>query len=50
MLKKLGNPQPPTSIKTDNTTVVGFANSTIKLKHTKVIDITNGNYVLSTLE
>ena len=39
ILQELGHPQPPTPIQTDNTTVVGFAKSTIKLKRTKAMDM-----------
>ena len=38
-LQELGHPQPPTPIQTDNSTAVGFANSTIKIKRTKAMDM-----------
>ena len=38
-LIEMGHPQPPTPIQVDNTTAVGFANSRIKLKATKAIDM-----------
>jgi hypothetical protein len=38
-LEEMGHPQPPTPIQVDNTTAVGFANSTIKQKRSKAIDM-----------
>ena len=38
-LEEMGHPQPPTPIQVDNTTAVGFANSRIKMKATKAIDM-----------
>ena len=38
-LKELGHPQPPTPMKVDNTTSVGFANNTIKQKRSKEINM-----------
>ena len=38
-LQELGHPQPPTPIQTDNSTAAGFANSTIKIKRTKAMDM-----------
>ena len=38
-LQELGHSQPPTPIQTDNSTTVGFANSTIKIKRTKAMDM-----------
>ena len=38
-LQELGYPQPPTPIQTDKSTVAGFANSTIKIKRTKAMDV-----------
>ena len=35
----LGYPQPPTPIKTDNKTVIGFANDTLKIKKSKSWDM-----------
>jgi hypothetical protein len=35
----MGHPQPSTPIQVDNTTAVGFANSTIKQKRSKAIDM-----------
>ena len=37
-LQELGHRQPPTPMKVDNTTAVGFANNTIKQKRSKAID------------
>ena len=36
-IEELGHPQPPTPMKVDNTTAVGFANNTIKQKRSKAI-------------
>jgi hypothetical protein len=38
-LEELGHPQPPTPIKTDNTTANGIANDTIKQKRSKAMDM-----------
>ena len=38
-LQELGHPQPPTQIQTDKSTTAGFANSTIKIKRTKAMDM-----------
>ena len=38
-LQEMGYTQPPTPIRTDNTTAVGFANHTIKQKRSKAIDM-----------
>jgi hypothetical protein len=38
-LEEIGHPQPPTPIQTDNSTVLGFANNTIKQKRFKAIDM-----------
>ena len=38
-LLDLGHPQPPTPIRTDNSTANGFLNETIKAKRTKAIDM-----------
>jgi hypothetical protein len=38
-LEELGNPQPPTPMETENTTVTGYINGTIKQKRTKAIDM-----------
>ncbi len=38
-LAELGHPQPPTPIKTDNTTAAGLANDTVKQKRSKAIDM-----------
>ena len=38
-LQELGHSQPPTPIQTDNSTTVSFANSTIKIKRTKAVDM-----------
>jgi hypothetical protein len=38
-LIKLGHPQPPTPLKTDNTTAAGFSNHTIKQKRSKAMDM-----------
>ena len=35
----MGHPQPPTPMQAENTTAVGFANSTIKQKRSKEIDM-----------
>ena len=35
----LGHPQPPTPIRTDNSTANGFLNQTVKPKRTKAIDM-----------
>jgi hypothetical protein len=35
----LANPQPPTAIKTDNSTAYGIANGTVKQKRSKAIDM-----------
>jgi hypothetical protein len=37
--KKLGDPQPPTPMETDNTTATGYSNGTIKQKRTKAMDM-----------
>jgi hypothetical protein len=38
-LEKLGHPQPPTQLETDNTTATGYSNGTIKQKHQKAMDM-----------
>jgi hypothetical protein len=38
-LEKLGHPQPPTPMETDNTTATGYSNGTIKQKRTKEMDM-----------
>ena len=38
-LEEMGHPQPPTPIQVDNTTAVSFANSRLKQKATKAIDM-----------
>jgi hypothetical protein len=38
-LEELGHPQPPTPMKTDNTTAEGLANDTVKQKRSKAIDM-----------
>jgi hypothetical protein len=38
-LEELGHPQPTTPLETDNTTVTGYSNGTIKQKRTKVMDM-----------
>jgi hypothetical protein len=38
-LEELGHPQPPTPMETDNTTVTGYSNGTIKQKRTKAMDM-----------
>ena len=38
-LKELRYPQPPNTMKLDNTTSVGFTNNTIKQKRSKAIDM-----------
>jgi hypothetical protein len=38
-LIELGHPQPPTPIKTDNSTATGIINGTIKQKRSKAIDM-----------
>jgi hypothetical protein len=38
-LEELGHNQPPTPMETDNTTVTGYSNGTIKQKHTKSTDM-----------
>jgi hypothetical protein len=38
-LEELGHPQPPTPLKTDNTTADGIANDTVKQKRSKAIDM-----------
>ena len=38
-LDELGHPQPPTPIQVDNTTAAAFANSTLKQKRSKAIDM-----------
>jgi hypothetical protein len=38
-LEELGHPQPPTPIKTDNSTATGIANDTVKQKRSKAIDM-----------
>jgi hypothetical protein len=38
-LEELGHKQPPTPMKTDNTTATGYSNGTIKQKRTKATDM-----------
>ena len=38
-LEEMGHPQPATPIQTDNSTAVGIANDTVKMKHSKAIDM-----------
>jgi hypothetical protein len=38
-LEELGHKQPPTPMQTDNTTVTGYRNGTIKQKRTKAMDM-----------
>ena len=38
-LIKIGHPQPPTPIQTDNNTAVGIANDSIKQKYSKALDM-----------
>jgi hypothetical protein len=38
-LEELGHTQPPTPMKTDNTTTTGYSNGTIKQKRTKAMDM-----------
>jgi hypothetical protein len=38
-LEELGYPHPPTTMETDNTTVTGYSNGTIKQKRTKAMDM-----------
>ena len=38
-LEEFGHPQPTTPMQVDNTTLVGFANNTIKQKRSKAIDM-----------
>jgi hypothetical protein len=38
-LEEFGHPQPPTPLKTDNTTAEGIANDTVKQKHSKAMDM-----------
>jgi hypothetical protein len=38
-LEKLGHPQPPTPLQTDNTTSTGYSNRTIKQKPTQAMDM-----------
>jgi len=38
-LLELGHPQPPTPVRTDNTTASGIANDTVKQKRSKAIDM-----------
>merc|ERR1712069_26577 len=38
-LEELGHPQPPTPIKTDNTTANGIINGTVKQQRSKAIDM-----------
>jgi hypothetical protein len=38
-LEKLGHPQPPTPLETDNITATGYSNGTIKQKRTKAMDM-----------
>jgi hypothetical protein len=38
-LEELGHKQPPTPMETDNTTVTGYSNGTIKQKRTKAMDM-----------
>ena len=39
MLEVLGHPQQPTEVETDNASVDGFANGTMKLKTSKAMDM-----------
>ena len=39
LLIKMGHPQPPTSMQTDNTTAVGVVNSNIQPQQTKAMDM-----------
>ena len=38
-LIEMGHPQPPTLIQTDNSTALGYVNSSIKIKRTKAMDM-----------
>jgi hypothetical protein len=38
-LEELGHPQPATPLQTDNSTAAGIANDTVKMKHSKAIDM-----------
>jgi hypothetical protein len=38
-LEEMGHPQPPTPLKTDNTTVMGYSNDTIKQRRTRAMDV-----------
>jgi hypothetical protein len=38
-LEELGHPQPAMPLQTDNSTAAGIANDTVKLKHSKAIDM-----------
>jgi hypothetical protein len=38
-LEEMGHPQPPTPLQTDNTTVMGYSNGTIKQRRTRAIDM-----------
>ena len=38
-IKKMGHPQPPTTVKVDNSTAVGFANKQIKQQKSKSMDM-----------
>jgi hypothetical protein len=38
-LEKLGHPQPPTPLETDNIIATGYSNGTIKQKRTKAMDM-----------
>jgi hypothetical protein len=38
-LEEFGHPQPPTPLKTDNTTAEGIANDTVKQKRSKAMDM-----------
>jgi len=39
MLEELGHPQPPTPLKTDNSTAAGIANDSVKQRRSKAIDM-----------
>jgi hypothetical protein len=38
-LEEMGQPQPPTPLKTDNTASTGYSNDTIKQRHTRAMDM-----------
>eukprot|EP00957_Ditylum_brightwellii_P144183 10985881-Ditylum_brightwellii.AAC.1 len=38
-LTKMGHPQPPTPVLTDNSTACGIINKTVKQQHTHAIDM-----------